>query len=117
MKIQISLSSTPSVLYHGTYRPLLSKIKKDGLLPGLRKNYTDSKSNKVYLASTKDEAEAFAETSDTVPEEWLDQIVILKIDVSKLNIAELRVDRENRDLNFPTYEYKGSIPKDAIKIA
>jgi len=99
-------------LYHATYRPLLNKIKKEGLQGGKRKNYEDSATNKVYLDKTPEGAESYAETSDTIPEEWLDQIVILKIPKNKLNKKLLNVDKnvlQTDDEEAQTFEYSDTI--------
>jgi hypothetical protein len=62
----------------------------------------------VYLARDPEVARSYAETSDMVPEEWLDAIVILAIDASRLDSRKLRQDRNVQD-DDSTLEYHGVI--------
>ena len=55
-------------------------------------NYEDSKRGMVYLATNADVAISYAETSDFVPEEWLDDIVVLTIDATKIDSSLLLGD-------------------------
>lgn len=107
----------PNILYHATYRPLLRKIKKEGLIPGKRKNWdSDSKiyKNYVYLANDPDVAESYAETAEFVREEWIDDIVILQINTSLLDKKKFGKDHNN--LEGDTFQYEGVIPWSAINI-
>jgi hypothetical protein len=105
----------PNFLYHATYRPLLRKIKKMGLdNRNTRRNWEDSIDGIVYLALTPDIAESYAESSEVVPDDWLDEIVILKIDVSKLDANKIFKDRNVRNTDNTTFEYSGVIPPTAI---
>ena len=106
----------PNILYHATYRPLLRSIKKNGLGgPGSeRKRWEDSIHGVVYLAGDPDVAESYAESSETVPEEWLDEIVILKINAGALDASKLVLDRNVQDNSGDTLEYHGIIPVTAI---
>ena len=101
-------------LYHATYAPLLDSIRKNGLGATGRTNWEDSRKGVVYLAKTPEVAESYAETSETVPEEWLDQIVILKIDKSRLNPDRLFADQNVID-GDDTLEYHGIISPENIK--
>jgi RNA:NAD 2'-phosphotransferase (TPT1/KptA family) len=106
----------PAVLYHATYRPYLRKIKAEGLHGNnSKKNYEDSQPGVVYLATTSVVALSYAETSDEVPEEYLDQIVMLRIATAKLDVTKLRSDRNVID-GTDTVEYAGTIPPDAISL-
>lgn len=114
MKILVSLSSVPDVLYHATYKPYLKKIKIEGLHGNnKRKNYSESKAGLIYLADTRDIAESYAETSDTVPESYLDQIIVFEIETKYLNKSKLRRDAnvqvDENTKNF-TWEYTLTIP-------
>jgi hypothetical protein len=84
-EITESLNNIPKYLYHATYRPLLKKIKKMGLdTSASKKAWEDSVSGYVYLALDPDVAESYAESSEEVPEDWLDEIVILIINLNCL---------------------------------
>ena len=128
-------SRIPSILYHATYRPYLDSILKKGLQSGISPANWEFSENVVYLSSDIDEAISYTETSDIVPEDYLDQIVILAIDVSQLDVSKLVID-ENvlynmpldtstedniRNKNIPDkeslFEYHGVIPPLAIKLA
>ena len=95
-------------LYHATYKPYWEEIQKDGFISGGRHcNWQDlSKSNLIYLARDPEVAYSYCETSDSVPEEFLDQIVVLQIDINKLNIDSLNID-EN-----VAYSYDGPTDPD-----
>lgn len=100
----------PKYFYHATYKPLLKKIKISGLDTSIsKKNWEDSKKGVVYLALDPDVAESYAETNDVVSEDWLDQIIILKIDASKLNQEKIKSDSNVRSNNNDTFEYHGVI--------
>lgn len=110
-------------LYHATYRPYLEEIQKDGFISGGKHcNWQDlSKSNLIYLARDPEVAISYCETSDSVQEEFLDQIVLLKIDINKLNIDSLNIDENvaysydsETDPEFPNtwqeFQYEEKIP-------
>jgi len=106
---------TPSTLYHATYRPLLKKIKEDGLdTTKSKKAWEDSKPGLVYLSKDPDVAASYAEASDMVPDSYLDDIIILHIDTSKLDLEKLSVDKNVLDNEGDTLEYEGIIPFSAI---
>ena len=65
------------------------------------------------MASDYHEAESYAETSDLVPESFLDQIVILKVDTKQLDKSKLFKDSNVIDGNT-TYEYHEIIPISAL---
>lgn len=102
-------------LYHATYKELLPSIMKHGL-GGIKTkaNWEDSETGVVYLANDIDEAESYAETSDLVPDEWLDEIVILKINSNKIDLSKLTTDKQNQ--SGTTLQYHGVIPQQALKI-
>ena len=110
--------SVPPVLYHATYRPLLRSIKRGGLGgPGSeKKKWEDSIHGAVYLALDPHVAESYAETSDSVPDEWLDEIVILQISTDGLNPSKFMLDRNVRDNAGDTVEYHGVIPLSNISL-
>ena len=110
--------SVPPVLYHATYRPLLRSIKRGGLGgPGSeKKKWEDSIHGAVYLALDPHVAESYAETSDSVPDDWLDEIVILQISTDGLNPSKFMLDRNVRDNAGDTVEYHGIIPLSNISV-
>lgn len=109
------LSPNQNLLYHATYSPLLNKIKKFGLdnTKG-RTMWNDSVSGVVYLAKDKDVAISYAETAEDVPESYFDNIIVLTIDVSKLDKSKLFIDRNVQDNEGDTLEYHGVIPFSSV---
>ena len=102
-------------LYHATYRPLLKKIKEKGLdTRDSKRAWEDSVPGYVYLAKDKDVAGSYAESSDFVPESWIDEIVILTVDVTKIDQDKLFSDENVRNESTDTLEYRGIIPWEAI---
>ena len=113
--ISESSVSIPRFLYHATYKPLLKKIKIEGLdTTKSKKNWEDSIPGYVYLAIDADVPESYAETSENVHESWLDKIIILEIDTLKLDTSKLFLDQNVLDSDGSTFEYRGVIPPDAI---
>jgi hypothetical protein len=106
----------PSVLYHATYKPRLKSIQSKGLGSGGRRNWEDSQRGVVYLALDPDVAESYAETSDMVPDEWLDQIVMLKISTAGLDPNKFGIDSNVQDNAGDTIEYHGVIPVSNISL-
>jgi hypothetical protein len=106
----------PSVLYHATYKPRLKSIKLKGLGAGGKRNWEDSQRGVVYLALDPNVAESYAETSDMVPDEWLDSIVILKIATAGLDPNKFHIDRNVQDNAGDTVEYHGIIPPSNISL-
>jgi len=114
----------PSKLYHATYRQFLNSIKKKGLGNTKRKMWSDSKPGVVYLADDPWVAESYAEESEYIdsvedPDDYLDNIIILEVDVSNLDSSKLYIDEnvilDDGELNS-TWEYHGVIPWEVIKI-
>lgn len=112
-------------LYHATYKPLFNKIKKQGYISNKSKHYWDISKDYIYLSKDLDDAASYAETNESVPEEWLDDIVILKIDLSKLNRDLLDIDENQAysyddDVNLEDpatwidFQYEGNIPLSSI---
>lgn len=114
-------------LYHATYKPYWEEIKKSGVLRPKAHSNWDISGDFIYLSRDPDNAFSYAETSELVPEEYLDQIVVLEIDANKLNLDLLDCDHnqaygaEGYDVDYEdpqTWEemqYAGSIPLRAIK--
>lgn len=94
------------VVYHATYKPYWEEIKKEGFIkPGKHQNWGDAFKTKynIYLSKDYYNALSYAETAEEVPEELLNQIVVLEIDADKLNIDHLDPD------NNQVYDYDGEI--------
>lgn len=110
-------------LYHATYKPYWEEIKKSGRIkPGAHSSCEGlSHSDVIYLLRDYDNAYSYAETAEDVPEEYLDQIVVLTIDANKLNIDKLNIDENQAygnykevDVEDPStwieLQYEGYIP-------
>lgn len=110
------ISNKLEFLYHATYKEYIDSIKQNGLgMVVPKKNWNDSKDGVVYLANDPYIALSYAEISEEVPDKWLNEIVILQIDVSQLNKKLLFCD-ENVIGNQGTYEYHDIIPWSAISL-
>lgn len=108
------LSLQAQRLYHATYKPLLSSIMQEGLGgESAEPNWEDSKKGVVYMARDKEVAISYAETSDMVPEHFLEQIVVLEIDTSVIDSSKVHSDANVLD-DDATVEYHGVIPREAI---
>ena len=86
--------------------------------------WADSKPGVVYLADDPWVAESYAETSEWVddqedPDKYLDNIIILEVDPSKLDSTKIFIDRNvllDEGEENATWEYHGVIPWEACKI-
>ena len=115
IEILKSIDSTPRYLYHATYKPLLKSIKEFGLdTTKSKKAWEDSIPGYVYLALDSEVAASYAETSDMVPDSYLDNIVILTIDTDRIDKSKLFMDQNVLDNEGDTLEYRGTIPWSAI---
>jgi len=102
-------------LYHATYKPLLKSIQKSGLGNTTQSQWTDSRPGVVYLARDPEVARSYAETAESVPEAWLDQIVVLQISQADLDPKLLHVDRNVQDNTGDTLEYHAVIPAKLLR--
>lgn len=116
-------SDIPNVLYHATYAQFLDSIRENGLGNTTNKMWTDSRSGVVYLAKNPWEAESYAEEAEwlddkTDAEDYLDNIVILEIDTSRLDLQLLYLDENLLPGGEETYgfEYHGIIPWNACQV-
>jgi len=117
IKESISNIEVPKYLYHATFKPLLKKIKDEGLGgKSARRMWTDSKKGVVYLDISPNGAFAFAEESEELTnDDWLEKIIILKIDTKNLDKNILFIDKNNdNEEEIITYEYHGVIPFDSV---
>jgi hypothetical protein len=86
--------------------------------------WTDSVGGVVYLANDPWVAESYAECSEWVdeqddPDTYLENIIILEIDTTKLDESKFEVDKNvilEPDEENSTWEYHGIIPWEACKI-
>lgn len=113
-------SSIPQYLYHATYEPALNSIAKHDLgSKDARKKWAWSNYEKtvdhVYLHADPDSALSYAESSDNVPDSWIDQIVLLRINTSDLDLTKLKED-PNLDDPTDSYVYYGKIPQPKLTI-
>lgn len=97
-------------LYHATYLPLLDSIKKNGLGATEQTYWEDSRSGVVYLSVDEGIAISYAEANESVPEEWLDEIVVLEIKWDNLDPNYLFIDENVQDNDGVTLEYHKIIP-------
>lgn len=105
----------PDILYHATYAPLLEKIKIEGLdTTKSSQNWEDSVPGYVYLAKDPDVAISYAETSDNVDEDWLEQIILLEINTKMIDKNKFYLDNNVINNEGDTIEYRGVIPPSAI---
>jgi hypothetical protein len=105
----------PDVLYHATYKPRLKSIKLRGLGAGGKRNWEDSKRGIVYLAIDPEVAVSYAESSDMVPDDWLDEIIVLEIPIAVLDKSKLILDQNVIGNEGDTLEYHGIIPFSAVR--
>ena len=107
----------PQKLYHATYKALLPKIKEEGLGGVSSKpNWEDSKSGVTYWAISDDIAFSYAESSELVPEEWLDEIIIFECDINNFDLSKLFIDKNVIDNDNITFEYHSIMPFTKLKI-
>lgn len=118
-EINEELDNIPKYLYHATYRQFLNSIKKRGLGNTARKMWSDSKGRGVvYLAVEPEIAYSYAEEAEWLdevddPDRYIDNIIVLKIDASKLDKSKLYVDENVMDSDS-TFEYHGIIPYEYV---
>lgn len=97
-------------LYHATYLPLLESIKKTGLGGTTQTYWEDSKPGVVYLSTDKDVAISYAEANENIPEDWLDQIIVITVLFDSLDPEYLNIDENVQDNDGITLEYYKIIP-------
>jgi hypothetical protein len=114
-KIDEASEHIPDVLYHATYKPRLKSIKLRGLGAGGKRNWEDSKRGIVYLAIDPEVAVSYAESSDMVPDDWLDEIIVLEIPTAVLDKSKLILDQNVIGNEGDTLEYHGIIPFSAVR--
>ncbi len=113
----LGITEDDDVLYHATYEPFLNSILANGLGgAGTQQQWEDSKPGHVYLARDPEVAESHAEANEQVPDDYIDNIIVLAIDTSKLDMDKL-VDDPNVLDDDSTLAYKGIIPSNAFTIS
>ena len=111
----------PKKLYHATYAPLVGKIKREGLGgKSSRKKWEDSKKGVTYWATDPEIAYSYAESSEMVPDDWLDEIVVFECDIRNFDPDKLFVDEnvlldDDCDPNEITFEYHGIMDFNRLK--
>lgn len=115
----------PEKVYHATYRALLDEILDGGIVPGGKDIQNFDWSGKyVYLAETPENAISFVENAEneSIPEEWLDDIVVLEVDMSKLDLTNMAPDEnwnpsiEDGEEGYRSFQYNGIVPPEAIRV-
>jgi hypothetical protein len=113
--LQEQEQDNPKELYHATYKRLLKPILTNGLDTNKsKKSWEDSIPGYVYLAKDPDVAVSYAETSEAVPEEWIDNIVLITVRTQALDQSKLFADQNVRNDTTDTLEYRGVIPSSAF---
>ena len=109
----------PRILYHATYRQYVPSIFKKGLIPRFHVVWEDCETG-IYLANDPHEAISYAETTDNpnIHLEYLDDIVVFSIDITKLDKSKIAVDPhvqwgENPN-GVSTWIYKTTVPPTAF---
>ena len=113
-------------LYLAAYAPYLEQIKKDGkIIPGKNSDWGISDKNSIYLSRDLDDAASFAEHTMNTPYEYLNEIIVLEIDIDKLDFNRLSIYC-NQNYSFDIdvdveyiytwvqFEYHGEIPLKAV---
>jgi hypothetical protein len=109
----------PKYLYHATFKPLLKKIKIEGLGGGLTKKLWDSSKDKVvYLALEAEVAYSYTEVgfgeNESIPDSWEEKIIVLVIDTENLDKSKFFMDSNVLDNDGSTLEYHGVIPYSSV---
>lgn len=116
-------SKIPEYLYHGTFRAYLDSIEEKGLIPNFHNNWDVDdgyqKSGLLYLSNDIDFCGSMVESSENqdIPEEYFDDIIVLEIDTSYLNLKNLELDENYSSSNsagIRSFQYRGIIPPEAI---
>ena len=114
--IQPKTQLLPKTLYHATYKPLIEKIKAEGLGGKSSKpNWPDSKQGVTYWSIDSDVAYSYAEAAEDVPDEWLDEIVVFSCGIKNFDLKKLFVDTNVIDNEGMTLEYHDIIPYNRLK--
>lgn len=93
----------PRILYHGTYKPLLKNINELGLGEFVKDTIEDN--SMVHLYDNFKLAKEYAKNKKNISVDFLDQIIVLTIDIKNLNPLKTFQDPENPNL----IKYQGVI--------
>ena len=92
------LVNVPSVLYHATFKRLLPSIRKNGLgnYQHIRHINFENDSRGVFMHRNPEEAKDYVEASenDNIPDDWFDEIIVIPINTSSLDLSRLIPDPE-----------------------
>jgi hypothetical protein len=111
----------PPVLYHATFNALIPRISSQGLLPKddeILHNFSGIEPG-VYMAENPNAAGSFVEVSENpnIPEDWFNDIIVISIDTSKLDMSKFDVDPNviphEGDTDIP-FLYRGIVPPSAF---
>ena len=115
----LALEWLPHILFHATYVAYLDDIKREGLRPGVHRNWEWSAPDSVHLSVIPDIAYGY--THDAMDANWEAQrsgVILLSVNTDLLD-PELFA----RDPNLPGnhwssagFLYKGVIPPAAFKV-
>lgn len=112
------LRRLPQILFHATYNAYLDQIMREGLRPGVHKNWEWSCPDAVHLAVIPDVAYGFADNAMT--SDWKDKktgIVILSVNTNMLDRERFDIDQNiGGNGKGAGYLYRGTIPPLAIKV-
>ena len=106
------LDDVPRLLYLATFKALLPTIKQSGIISSDSKYRNIGGSERgLYLGDSPEYAASMVEVreNDNIPKEWFDEIVILTIDTSKLNLSKLDSDPDVSPPNWQD-EYDDTTP-------
>lgn len=112
-RIRFKALDKKEYLYHATFKKFLPSIERAGLGSKDRVLWDESKRNKIYFAIDPEIARSYAEIALDFPTNSdLDyrDIVVLQIDISKLDRSKLMLDENVKDNDGSTLEYQGIIP-------
>ena len=118
-----SIVSKSPYLYHGTFRAYLDSIEEKGLIPNFHNNWDlddgYQESGVLYLSNDIDFCGSMVESSENedIPEEYFDDIIVLEIDTSYLNLKNFELDKNyssNGHGDTWSFQYRGTIPPEAI---
>lgn len=127
---EILENPVPSILYHATFRALLNRIQKIGLIPHddtVIHNFEGIEEG-VYLSPESEYAGSMVEASENpnIPEEWFNDIIVMAINTTSLDMSKFDRDpnvapqEDEYDDTVPadeiiySYIYRGTIPPSAI---
>ena len=101
----------------------MDSIEEKGLIPNFHNNWDlddgYQESGVLYLSNDIDFCGSMVESSENedIPEEYFDDIIVLEIDTSYLNLKNFELDKNyssNGHGDTWSFQYRGTIPPEAI---